>query len=159
MDFLLFLIFLAACFSAGMTGAVFPPGPWYESLEKPDWTPPNWVFPIAWTVIYVLMSFAAARVSGQEGSGYAMAFWAWQIALNALWTPVFFGLRRLKQAVPIIGLMWIAVAGCVVTHWAIDVWAGLAFLPYLLWITVAGMLNISVARMNPDVAAVDLSKL
>jgi tryptophan-rich sensory protein len=159
LDIILFLIFLAACFSAGMTGAMFPPGPWYETLKKPDWTPPNWMFPVVWTVVYILMSFAAARVAGQEGSGYAMAFWAWQIALNALWTPVFFGLRRLKQAVPIIALMWVAVAGCLVTHWAIDLWAGLAFVPYLVWVTVAGALNMSVARLNPDVETVDMANL
>ena len=159
MDVVIFLIFLAACFSAGTTGAVFPPGHWYEGLQKPSWTPPNWLFPVAWTTLYILMSFAGARVAGQEGSEFAMAFWAWQIALNALWTPIFFGLRRLKQAVPIMALLWIAVAGCMVTHWAIDVWAGLAFVPYLLWVTVAGALNISVARLNPDVKAVDMSKL
>jgi len=105
------------------------------------------------------MSFAAARVAGQEGSGYAMAFWAWQIALNALWTPVFFGLRRLKQAVPIMACLWFAVAGCLITHWSIDIWAGLAFAPYLLWVTVAGALNISVWRLNPDVTPLDTSKI
>jgi len=159
MDFLLFLIFLAACFSAGATGALFPPGPWYENLKKPSWTPPNWLFPVAWTTLYLLMSFAGARVAGEAGSGYAMAFWALQIALNALWTPVFFGLRRLNQAIPILGLLWIAVAGCMITHWSIDTWAGLAFVPYLVWVTVAGALNISVARMNPDVEIVDMANL
>ncbi|MCF2871536.1 tryptophan-rich sensory protein [Octadecabacter sp. G9-8] len=159
MDIILFLIFLAACFSAGATGAMFPPGPWYEQLEKPTWTPPNWLFPVAWTTLYVLMSFAGARVAGEAGSGYAMAFWALQIALNALWTPVFFGLRRLKQAIPIMAMLWVAVAGCMVTHWAIDVWAGLAFVPYLAWVTVAGALNMTVARMNPDVEIVDMTKI
>jgi len=152
MDIILFLIFLAACFSAGATGALFPPGLWYEKLQKPWFTPPNWMFPVAWTTLYLLMSFAGARVAG-------MAFWAWQIALNALWTPVFFGLRRLKQAIPVMALLWVAVAGCLVTHWAIDMWAGLAFVPYLIWVTVAGALNVSVARLNPDVDVIDMVKL
>ena len=155
----LFLIFLAACFSGGATGALFPPGPWYEKLQKPWFTPPNWMFPVAWTTLYLLMSFAGARVAGEAGSGYAMAFWAWQIALNALWTPVFFGLRRLKQAIPVMALLCVAVAGCLVTHWAIDMWAGLAFVPYLIWVTVAGALNVSVARLNPDVDVIDMVKL
>lgn len=159
MDFLIFLIFLAACFSAGATGALYPPGTWYASLEKPSWTPPNWLFPVAWTTLYVLMSFAGARVAGEAGSGYAMAFWGLQIALNALWTPVFFGLRRLKMAVPIIGLLWVAVLGCVVSHWAVDVWAGLAFVPYLVWVTVAGALNYSVAQLNPDAEPIDMTNL
>ncbi len=159
MDIILFLIFLAACFSAGATGALFPPGLWYEKLQKPWFTPPNWMFPVAWTTLYLLMSFAGARVAGEAGSGYAMAFWAWQIALNALWTPVFFGLRRLKQAIPVMALLWVAVAGCLVTHWAIDMGAGLAFVPYLLWVTVAGARNVSVARLTPDVDVIDMVKL
>ncbi|WP_085863987.1 tryptophan-rich sensory protein TspO [Pseudooctadecabacter jejudonensis] len=156
MDILVFLIFLGATFAAGATGAMFPPGHWYERLEKPPWTPPNWMFPVAWTSLYLLMSFAGARVAGVDGSGFAMAFWAAQIALNTLWTPVFFGLRRLKQAVPIMALLWVAVAGCMVTHWQIDTLAGLAFVPYLAWVTVAGALNISVAARNPNVEPVAL---
>ncbi|WP_296418340.1 tryptophan-rich sensory protein TspO [Pseudooctadecabacter sp.] len=156
MDIWLFFLFLAATFAAGATGAMFPPGKWYERLEKPGWTPPNWMFPVAWTTLYLLMSFAGARVAGEAGAGFAMGFWALQIALNTLWTPVFFGLRRLREAVPIMGALWIAVAGCMVTHWMVDTWAGLAFVPYLAWVTVAGALNISVARRNPDVAPVAL---
>jgi tryptophan-rich sensory protein len=159
MDFILFLIFLAACFGAGGTGGAFPPGPWYQQLEKPSWTPPNWMFPVMWTTIYVLISFAGARVAGMEGSAYAMAFWAAQIAFNALWTPVFFGLRRLKGALIVMVFLWLAVLGCVVTHWQIDTIAGLAMLPYLIWVTVAGVLNLTVARMNPQVEPLDFSKL
>lgn len=155
MDWLVFLILFAACAGAGATGALFPPGAWYETLEKPDWTPPNWLFPVAWTSIYVLMSFAGARVAGQDGAGLALAFWALQISLNALWTPVFFGLRRLKGALIVIGALWGAVAGATITHWAVDWLAGLAFVPYLLWVTVAAALNASVARLNPGIAPVD----
>lgn len=158
MDVLLFFLFLAACFSAGATGAMFPPGKWYENLSKPSWTPPNWLFPVAWTTLYILMSVAGARVAGLDGNGYAMAFWALQIALNTLWTPVFFGLRRLKSAVPIMGMLWLAVAGCLVTHWMLDVWAGLAFVPYLAWVSVAGALNVSVARLNPNVEPLALNE-
>ncbi len=159
MDVLLFLIFLAATFGAAATGAIFPPGAWYQSLEKPSWTPPNWVFPVMWTSIYLLISFAAARVAVMEGSAYAMGFWAAQIAFNALWTPVFFGLRRLKGALIVMGCLWVSVLGCVITHWQLDLWAGLAMLPYLAWVTTAAALNLSVARMNPDVAPLDMAKI
>ena len=151
MDILLFFVFLAACLSAGATGALFPPGSWYQKLEKPPWVPPNWAFPVAWNILYVLMAFAGARVAGLEGSGPALAFWALQIALNALWSPVFFGLRRLKAALPVMALLWLAVAAALVAHWRVDLWAGLAFVPYLAWVTVAGALNLSVWRRNPDV--------
>lgn len=159
MDIVLFLVFLAASFGAAATGAIFPPGAWYETLDKPSWTPPNWLFPVMWTTIYILISFAAARVAGMEGSGYAMAFWAAQIAFNALWSPTFFGLRRLKGALIVMAFLWVSVLGCFVTHWQLDTWAGLAMLPYLIWVTTAGFLNLSVARLNPDVAPVDLSRL
>lgn len=159
MDFTLFAIFLAACFGAGATGAVFPPGLWYERLNKPDWTPPNWVFPVMWTTIYILIAFAAARVAGMPGSAYALAFWAAQIAFNALWTPVFFGLRRLRGAMIVMVFLWLSVLGCFISHWQLDFWAGLAMLPYLAWVSVAGVLNLSVARMNQQVEPLDLSKL
>lgn len=159
MDIFLFLIFLAATFAAGATGALFPTGDWYKSLNKPSWTPPNWVFPVAWTSIYLLIAFAGARVAGLEGSQYAMAFWGLQIALNALWTPVFFGLRRLRGALPIMAGLWIAVAGATWTHFSLDIWAGLAFTPYLIWVSVAAMLNLSVARLNPDQKPLEPAKI
>lgn len=157
MDIVLFLIFLAACFSAGATGAMFPTGEWYKQLNKPSWTPPNWAFPVAWTTIYILIAFAGARVARIDGNEYAMGFWALQIALNTLWTPVFFGLRRLRGSLPIMACLWLAVASATWAHMALDVWAGLAFVPYLAWVTVAAALNYSVARLNPDVRPLNLT--
>ena len=159
MDIWLFFLFLAATFGAAATGALFPVGSWYEGLKKPSWVPPNWVFPLAWTSIYLLISFAGARVAGLEGSEYAMAFWALQIAFNTLWTPVFFGLRNLRASLPIMACLWIAVFGATITHWQLDTWAGLAFAPYLLWVTVAAALNFSVMRLNPDQKPLDLANM
>lgn len=148
MDFTLFAIFFLACCGAATTGAVFQPGAWYKTLTKPSWTPPDWVFPVAWTSIYLLISFAGARAAGMEGNAYAMAFWAMQAAFSTLWTPVFFGLRRLKGALAVMAPLWIAVAGCTYTHFQLDFWAGIAFVPYLVWVTVAAALNFSVWRLN-----------
>ena len=159
MDILLFCLFLAATCAAGATGGLFPTGGWYKSLNKPTWTPPDWVFPIAWTSIYLLSAFAGARVGMMEGSGYAMAFWAMQIAFNALWTPVFFGLRHIKGSVPIMAALWVSVAGATVTHFQLDFWAGMAFVPYLVWVTVAAALNITMVRLNPDQKPLDLKNL
>ena len=159
MDILLFFLFLAATFGAAATGALFPTGEWYKNLNKPTWVPPNWVFPVAWTSIYLLISFAGARVAGLEGSAYAMAFWAIQIAFNALWTPVFFGLRNLNGSLPIMAALWCAVLGATVTHWQLDTWAGLAFAPYLLWVTIAAALNLAMVRLNPDQKQLELSKI
>lgn len=151
MDFVLFAIFLVCCGAAGATGAAFPPGDWYKTLNKPSWTPPNWVFPLAWTTIYLLISFAGARVALMDGSGYALAFWAMQAAFSTLWSPVFFGLRRLKEALYVMVPLWVSVLCATVAHLNVDTLAGLAFLPYLLWVTVAAALNFTVWRMNPAV--------
>jgi tryptophan-rich sensory protein len=159
MDYLLFVIFLAAAMGAGATGAMFPTGAWYKRLTKPSWTPPNWMFPIMWTTIYVLIAFAGARVAGLPGSGYALAFWAMQIAFNALWTPIFFGLRRLKGALIVMAGLWVAVAGATITHFQLDLWAGLAFVPYLIWVTIAGALNFTVARLNPNEKPLRISEI
>ena len=159
MSITLFLIFLAATFAAGTTGAMFPTGEWYKKLEKPAWTPPNWAFPIAWTSIYLLIAFAGARVAPLDGNEYAMGFWALQIAFNTLWTPLFFGLRRLKGSLPVMGGLWLAVLGATITHFQLDFWAGMAFVPYLAWVTVAAALNLQMVRLNPDQKPLEIHKL
>ncbi|MEM7721660.1 MAG: TspO/MBR family protein [Pseudomonadota bacterium] len=153
MDWGLFTIFLAACAAAATTGSMFAPGAWYRALDKPNWTPPDWLFPVAWTLLYLSAAVAAARVAPLEGSAYGMAFWAMQIAFNTLWTPVFFGLRRIKAAFFIMIGLWIGVAGTMVNFFMLDWIAGALFVPYLIWVTVAGALNASVWARNPNEAA------
>ena len=153
MDWGLFLTFLAACGGAAATGAMFQPGAWYDALQKPSWTPLNWLFPVAWTTLYLLMSLSAMRVAQLPDAGQALAFWAMQIAFNTLWTPVFFGLRRMRAALVVMVFLWVSVAATTVTFWQVDWLAGLMFLPYLVWVSVAGALNFSVLRLNPDQSA------
>lgn len=150
MDWSLFFIFLAGCGAAAATGAMFEPGEWYEGLEKPSWTPPKWVFPVAWTLLYVVIAIAASRVAPLSGSAYAMAFFALQLALNTLWTPVFFGLHRMGAGMIIILLLWAAVACTMFAFFALDWLAGVLFVPYLIWVTIASALNWSVRRLNPQ---------
>lgn len=159
MDFTLFAIFLLACAGAGATGAVFPPGRWYRSLNKPDWTPPDWVFPVVWTSIYLLISFAGARVALLEGNGTALAFWAMQAAFSTLWSPVFFGLRRLKESLFVMVPLWCAVLGATISHFQLDTLAGLAFVPFLIWVSVAAALNYSVWQLNKNSKPLDLINL
>ncbi len=144
-----FAIFFCACVAAGSTGAAFQPGEWYRSLNKPSWTPPDWLFPVAWTTLYICISWAGARVAGLNGSGLALALWALQIALNTLWTPIFFGLKNMRGGMVVLSALWIAVAACMLALWQLDWIAGLLFLPYLAWVTTAGALNLSVLRLNP----------
>ena len=152
MFWLCFVIFLAACGAAGATGGLFPPGAWYEKLAKPSWTPPNWLFPVAWSALYVCMAAAGARAAIKPDNGIALALWSLQIALNGLWTPVFFGLRKMRLGLLVLVLLWISVAAAMVALWRVDWVAGLLFLPYLAWVTTAGALNYSVMRLNPNPA-------
>ena len=152
MIWICFGIFLAACFAAGSTGGLFPPGKWYEGLAKPSWTPPNWLFPVAWTTLYLCMAGAGARVAVSPDNALPMALWSLQIALNGLWTPVFFGLRRMKLGLLVLIALWLSVAATLVALWQVDWIAGLLFVPYLVWVSVAGALNFSVIRLNPQEA-------
>ena len=152
MDILLFLIYLAACGAAATTGALFLPDQWYRDLNKPRWTPPDWVFPVAWSILYLCIAAAAARAAPVEGSAYAMATFALQIALNTLWTPIFFGLRKMGGGMLVIAGLWTAVAVTMVLFFQLDTIAGLLFVPYLAWVTIAAALNFSVWRRNTPAA-------
>lgn len=152
MFWLLFTIFLIACVGAGMTGGLFPPGPWYRQLRKPVWTPPDWVFPVTWTVLYLCMAAAGARAGMAPDNGIAMACWAMQIAFNGLWTPVFFGLRKIRLGMVVVGMLWLTVLGATLALWQVDWIAGALFVPYLVWVTIAASLNAAVWRLNPEEA-------
>lgn len=149
---LLFLVFLLACGCAAATAYVFPTGPWYEGLRKPSWTPPDWAFPVAWTLLYVLIAFAGARVAsiGGPGATWALALWALQIAANALWTPTVFGANRLRMGAGVIALLWVAALGTLIASWRVSPLAGLALLPYLAWVGLAAALNLELIRLNPN---------
>ena len=145
-----FLIFFAACLAAGVTGMLFSPGPWYRALNKPWFTPPDWMFPVTWVLLYICMAIAGARVAMIDGNGTALAFWALQITLNTLWTPVFFGLRNIRMGMVTVSFLWLSVLGGLLTMWQLDGIAGALFLPYLAWVTVAAALNAGVWRLNPE---------
>jgi tryptophan-rich sensory protein len=152
MDWGIFLIFLAACSAAAATGMIFQPGAWYEGLQKPDWTPPKWAFPVVWTTLYVLIAYVATRLAPLSGNGIALALWALQIALNTLWTPVFFGARRMGIGLIVISLLWLTVAALIWHAWALDGLAALLLLPYLAWLSVATALNAWIWRNNRNAA-------
>lgn len=145
--------FLAATFVAASTGAIFKPGAWYEGLAKPSWNPPNWAFPIAWAALYVMMAVAAWlvwRVAGFAGAGLALGLWFLQLALNAAWSWVFFGMKRMGWAMAELVALWLAVAATVLAfapHSAVAAWL---LVPYLLWVSFAGVLNLTLWRMNRD---------
>lgn len=157
MFWLLVCIFFAACLGAGATGGLFPPGPWYRGLNKPSWTPPDWVFPVAWFILYGCMSVAGARAALSPDNGLAMAFWALQIAFNGLWTPVFFGLKNIRLGMAVVLALWFSVFAAMLALWSVDWLSGILFAPYLVWVTIAAALNAAVWRLNPEEAAASSS--
>ena len=152
MDWGLFFTFLAACGAAAATGAMFQPGDWYKGLNKPRWTPPGFVFPLVWTTLYIAMSYAAMLVAQSGQGGQALGFWAAQIAFNTLWSPIFFGLHRTRAALVAMAGLWLFVLACVISFGQISLLAGALMVPYLLWVSIAGALNLSVLRRNPAYA-------
>ena len=152
-----FLIFFAACCVTAMTGSLFPTGRWYEALRKPLWTPPNWVFPIAWTVLYLILSYVGMRAALRTDGQLALALWALQATLSTLWTPVFFGLKKMRTAFVIMCSLWLTVFTMVVFYWQLGPILGIILIPYLVWVSYAAALNFSVWRLNPNEIPRDLS--
>jgi translocator protein len=146
--------FVAVCFCAASTGAWFRPGEWYERLRKPAWRPPNGLFAPVWTILYLMIAVAGWRVWRDAGFARAslpLAAYALQLALNAAWTPLFFGLRRPELGLFDIALLWLAIAATIGLFWPIDGVAAALLAPYLAWVTFAGALNFAVWRLNaPD---------
>jgi translocator protein len=136
------LVFLLLSFSAASTGYIFPPGEWYASLNRPAFAPPNWLFGPVWTVLYILIAVAGWLIWRAQGwRSPLLALWLVQMGLNALWTPIFFGLNMLGLALIEIIMLWIAIASCVVAFHRQVAIASWLMLPYLAWVSFALLLN------------------
>lgn len=124
---------------------------WYASLAKPTFTPPDWLFPVAWSVLYATMALAAWRIlglpSGRRRTVALAAFFV-QLALNAAWTPVFFVDHDLFGGLVVIVALLVVVAWTTRRFWRLDRGAGLLLVPYCAWVAFATVLNAAVWRMN-----------
>lgn len=140
------LPFFGVVFLTSLSGAFFRPGQWYKDLDKPGWTPPDLAFPIAWSVLFVMMAYAAWRVWDLAGLNIALAIWLLQLILNAGWSAVFFGMRRPALALAQVCLLWLAIAANLIAFARIDAIAAGLIAPYLLWVTFATALNGDIVR-------------
>ncbi len=141
--------FLGANFAAAMSGAMFPPGAWYEGLRKPSWNPPNWAFPVVWTILFVMMAFSGWLVWREVGFGLPIAVYGVQLVLNAAWSWLFFGLRRPDLAFAELVVFWLAILATILLFAPIHAGAAWLLVPYIAWVTTAGVLNWQLWRMNP----------
>ena len=135
---------LSALLSGGMSD--------YETLIKPPLSPPGWLFPVVWTILYLLMGFASYRVLEADApkaeKRRALTVYGAQLVLNFLWSPVFFGLGWLLVAFFILVALWILILITGNLFSQIDKTAGTLLLPYLLWVTFAGYLNFAFILLN-----------
>jgi tryptophan-rich sensory protein len=141
--------FIVITFCAPLMSIGSMPGAWYAALNKPTWNPPSWVFGPAWTLLYTLMAVAAWLVWKRVGFSRPLAFYFVQLALNAAWTPIFFGAHQLGWALVEIILMWIMILLTLLSFRRVTPTAGWLFVPYLAWVSFASFLNFTLWRLNP----------
>ena len=148
------VLFLLLTFSVSGMGGFFTSrsvDTWYRTLKKPVWSPPDWLFGPVWIALYAMMAVAAWlvwRKGGFKGLSPALVLFALQLLLNALWSPLFFGMRSpLAGLVDIIPL-WFAILATLVLFLRVSTPAGLLFVPYLAWVGFALFLNLSLWRLN-----------
>jgi tryptophan-rich sensory protein len=126
--------------------------PGYRELIRPPLSPPGWIFPVVWTVLYLLMGWASFRVAEadvpKEVKRQGQRFYRLQLLANFLWSPVFFRLELRLLAFGILLVLWLLICLTIHRFSAVDEKAGDLLLPYLLWVTFAGYLNLGVALLN-----------
>lgn len=140
-------------FAAGASVARGYNGGWYLALAKPAITPPAWVFPIAWTTLYILLGLALALILHARGSrrrGHALSWFAIQFVFNLCWTPLFFGAHQVHQALWVNVAMVATAIVATVEFGRIRKAAAWLMVPYLVWISFACVLTWRIDQMNPD---------
>jgi translocator protein len=146
------VVALGICFVPAAIGSFFPPGAWYEALNKPVYHPPNWVFGPVWTVLYAMQGVALYLVWRQglarRSVRVAAVVFLVQLGLNALWTPVFFGAQSIGGALAVIVVLWLAILLTLERFRRVSVAAALLLVPYLLWVSFAAVLNIHLWALN-----------
>lgn len=140
--------------AAGILGALFTTtgvGSWYQGLVKPSWNPPNWIFGPVWTTLYTLMGIAAFLVWKTPASlirTQALYLYAAQLILNIIWSFAFFGLESPNMGVYIILPLLILIVLTTMRFFALSKVAGGLMIPYILWVSFAAWLNVTIMRLN-----------
>jgi len=139
-----------------LSGRMVPSGSenaWYAMLQKPALTPPDWVFPVAWAILYVLQGLALAMILHARGArrrGIAIVLFVIQLVLNLAWTPIFFGMHEVLLALDLIVAMLVAAIATTIVFDRIRSAAAWLMVPYLAWICFAGMLTLGIHQLNPN---------
>jgi benzodiazapine receptor len=154
-DILKLVLSLILCQAAGFLGSLATRPSittWYKTLAKPTFNPPNTIFGPVWITLYLMMGVALflvwKRGAAAAGVKSALVLFFVQLALNTLWSVLFFGLHQPMLAFFEILILWLFILLTLVAFWRITLPAGLLLLPYLLWVSFASVLNFSLWRLN-----------
>jgi tryptophan-rich sensory protein len=144
-----YILFIGFVVGAGLiAGLTNMPGDWYQSLQKPFFNPPSWLFGPVWTTLYVMIGVAGARIWQRAPKSAAMQLWFAQMAFNLMWSPAFFGLQNPELALVVIAGMLVTIIAFMIKARPIDRISTLLFVPYLAWVSFASVLNVSLAWLN-----------
>ena len=144
-----YILFIGFVVGAGLlAGLTNMPGEWYQSLQKPFFNPPSWLFGPVWTTLYVMIGIAGARIWQRAPKSAAMQLWFAQMAFNLMWSPAFFGLQNPELALAVIVGMLVTIVAFMIKARPIDRISMLLFVPYLAWVAFASVLNLSIAWLN-----------
>jgi len=149
------IISIIASFAAGGIGSLFTfkaIPTWYQGLKKPPYTPPDRVFGPVWTTLYILMGISVFLVwqKGLATNGAVLAFtlfWI-QLAINASWSIIFFGIKSKGGGVITIIVLWLFILATIITSFSVSAWAGALLIPYIAWVSIAMYLNIGIWLLN-----------
>lgn len=150
------LVMIATCLAVGyISGQATQQGvtTWYPTLNKPSFTPPNWAFPVAWSMLYIFMGVAAGLVWGRievdhDTAKKGLTFFGVQLVLNALWSYLFFGLHNPLLALAEITVLWLMIYETYLQFTKVSKIAGYLFIPYIAWVSYALALNGAIWWLN-----------
>jgi benzodiazapine receptor len=143
---------LALCYGAAFIGSLETRagvGDWYQTLRKPEWTPPGWVIAVVWNILFGLMAVAAWLVWRRVGWDTRRHGWfVAQLILNVAWSGLFFTLKNPGAAFFELILLWLTVLVTAIQFWPVSRVAAVLLIPYLAWVIFAGYLNFTIWQMN-----------
>lgn len=149
------LISFAVCYLVSIIGSIFTISSittWYETLNKASFNPPNWVFGPVWTILYTLMALALYLVWNKKFNNvqkqHAIEIFSVQLALNLIWSLVFFGAHSPIFALIILFVLWVAILMTILLFRNISKFAAYILIPYILWVSLAFFLNLFVVLLN-----------
>ena len=146
--------FLLALAVGGIGGALTEIGPWYTSLVKPSWQPPDWAFGPVWTLIYITTGMAGVRAwrlgDASQRRWFVIALLI-NCMLNVLWSLLFFKMHRPDLALIEVVALWLSIVPLILLPLRYSLRSSLLMLPYLVWVSVAAYLNLTIVRLNPPI--------